>query len=481
MSELNRNPLDESGHNGFVNKAAEVFAKHNNGQLPKEDIGADSEAYAKTQNALITGGVTPYPDYYGKRFDIASVIPTSSDNLSGITRDNIFRAVEGSLRVDPWPGNLNIRFARPEQTLLGQDSVTNIPRSHYEISPHMEAKLRAQTALRVLDEAAWRAKGGTPTHRAVAQAVQSTSHDPYFSSLIGPGDRQMQALALANDVRQAQEIISAWRKESAGKPLPDLSEGDLSPDSNLRAGRAVGLRSGNRGLAMGDNKFNVGSKGLFESVVSNLLSTLKPESGADPKDVIHFKENAMRLSAALEVVSMPTPNPESLMDAALDRASQQMAVALNQVSQSAANMFRNSQILLGQVAAGAIRTTTIDWSETERDFSLGKDEKGLKTEKIIRQVTKTDNLPERVHASAGTVKANISTAPQRVMYSGNIAAVPLVDDYGYSGHPDVHVSSDGIDISISSGSGAVFVSGATFVDTGSASVQIEINGPMISR
>lgn len=479
MSELNKSPLSESGHSGYVNKAAEVFARHNGGQLPKEDIGADQEAYARTQDALITAGETPYPDYYGRRFDIASVIHHSSDGLSGITRDNIFMATEGSLRVDPWPGNLNIRFARSEQTLLGPNSVTNIPRSHYEISPHMEAKLRAQTALRVLDEAARMAEGGIPAHRAVAEAVQSTSYDPYFSSLIGPGDRQQQALALASDVRQVQEIISAWRNDSAGKPLPDLNEGDLLPDRNLRAGRVIGLRSGNRVLTIGDKNLNVTKEGLFESVVSNLLSTLKPESGADPKDVMHFKQNAMTLAAALEYASQPTVNPETLIDAAMEKAGQQMGVALSQVSQNAATMFRNSQTLLERVAAGAIRTTKIDRTEIERDFALGEDKKGLKTEQIRRVVTTTDNLPERVHASAGTVKANISTSPV-ITHTSRIAAVPLTDDYGVMGRPDVHADASGAEASISGGPGAIFAE-ITFVNMGPASVQIEINGPAISR
>ena len=168
------------------------------------------------------------------------------------------------------------------------------------------------------------------------------------------------------------------------------------------------------------------------------------------------------------------------MESALARAGRQMVDALSQVTQNAGNMLRNSSEMIAQIKAGALRTNVTEITVTERQFKLGKAEKGLKSERVSRQLITADNFPVGTKVSVGSVKARIATSPQRAMYFGNIAAIPLVDDRGYSGSPHVNVGPDGIDINVS-GPGAIFVSGATFVDTGSAVVSIEITGPSISR
>ncbi|GEM_PF-5964386 len=191
-------------------------------------------------------------------------------------------------------------------------------------------------------------------------------------------------------------------------------------------------------------------------------------------------ENAIRLAAALKVISAPAPDPVLLMESALARAGRQMAEALNQATQNAGNMFKSGSEMIAQIKAGALRTNVTDNSITERQFGLGITEKGLKSERVVRQVITIDNFPAGTKVSAGSVRANIATSPQRVMHSGNIAAIPLVDDRGYSGSPHVHVGPDGIDAGVF-GPGAIFISGVTFVDTGSAMATIEITGPSISR
>lgn len=191
-------------------------------------------------------------------------------------------------------------------------------------------------------------------------------------------------------------------------------------------------------------------------------------------------ENAIRLAAGLEAISKPVPDPVILMESALARAGRQMVDALNQVTQNVGYMFKNSSEMMAQIKAGALLNKVIDNSITERKFELGNTKGGLKSELVSRQLITTDNFPAGTKVSAGSVKANILTSPQRAMYAGNIAAIPLVDANGYSGSPHVHVGPDGIDVSVS-GPGAIFVSGATFVDTGSAVVSIEITGPSISR